>query len=198
MAKEGRPAYLADQWRGPGMPRLLLVDDDEMTRRSSRRFLSRAGFDVTTVDSGAEALAYLDANKRVDAVIVDYDMPGMNGVELLRAIHERDPHLPKGLWSASTALRELDAKDLGLAWFVKDKMRPIGELVQGVCFAIYGMQSPFEDASGGSGAAGSGGGGRDTHPAAKQKLPSGWHRRDDVMARALEADPELSRGSSSR
>ncbi len=170
------------------MPRLLLVDDDEMTLRSSRRFLSRAGFDVTTVSSGAAALSHLDSQARVDAVIVDYDMPGMNGVELLRAIHERDPSLPKGLWSASTALRELDETDLALAWFVKDKMSPIGELVQSVCCAIYGQRSSLDEAGGSDG----GGGVRRAH---REKLPSGWHRRDEVKATIARAC--VSRGSSS-
>lgn len=168
------------------MPRLLLVDDDEMTLRSSRRFLSRAGFDVSTALSGEEAIEILESDVRIDAVVLDYEMPGMNGVQVLRAIHDRDPNLPTGLWSASTELKELDDEDLALAWFVKDKMRPIGELVQAVCFAIYGMKSPFDDQGGGRDPNNGNGGSR-----RKAKPTSGWHTRKDVLTKADEARKRL-------
>lgn len=142
---EGQPVYLEDRFQGPGMPRLLLVDDDEMMRRCSQRFLKRAGFEVTTAASGAEALAMLERGDIVDVFVIDLEMPEMNGIELMRRLDEVAHSVPRGLWSASQELRQLSDEDLDLAWFVKDKMRPIGELVQALCLAIYGDRTPLDE-----------------------------------------------------
>lgn len=158
-SKDGQPPYLSERWRGPGTPRLLLVDDDDVMRRSSVRFLARAGFEVISVGSGAEALEAVDAGIRVDVAVVDLEMPGMDGIELLRALRTRRPELPMGLWSASQRLEGLSDEELGLAWFVKPKMRPIGELVQAVCQAVYGARTPYESDDGSRSAPSNGGNG---------------------------------------
>jgi CheY-like chemotaxis protein len=66
---------------------LLLVDDEQLLRRSFGRLLRQHGFHVTEAAGGAEALA-LHATGQYDLVILDLDMPGMSGeatqVELLR------------------------------------------------------------------------------------------------------------------
>ncbi|MGE0788008.1 MAG: response regulator [Sandaracinaceae bacterium] len=158
-----KPAYLSDRWRGPSSPRLLLVDDDEMMRRSSKRFLARAGFEVVAAKSGAEALELFEGERPFDVVVMDLEMPGMSGVELMRELARRKPGLPMGLWSASSLLRDLERKDLELAWFVKSKMAPIGSLVQAVCQAVYGQRTAYvrgggdADESGANGSNGSNG-----------------------------------------
>lgn len=165
--KDRNPPYLSERWRGPGTPRLLLVDDDDVMRRSSVRFLARAGFEVVSVGSGAEALELIDDEAtRIDVAVVDLEMPGMDGIQLMRKLRQRQPDLPMGLWSASQRLEELSDEELALAWFVKPKMRPIGELVQAVCQAVYGARTPYESDGGGrsaerdgqNGSNGSGGG----------------------------------------
>jgi CheY-like chemotaxis protein len=183
MPGEQPPAYLTSRLRGPRAPRLLLVDDDEVMRRSTVRFLSRAGFEVIAVPSGLEAIALVDADERFDVGVVDLEMPGMDGVTLIRALHDRHPGLPLGLWSASQRLDELSAADLEHAAFVKEKNRPIGELVQAACFAVYSRVREH-GASGETGATGSGGSGV-RHGAAssggsRARPASGWMRRDDV------------------
>jgi two-component system, cell cycle sensor histidine kinase and response regulator CckA len=66
---------------------LLLVDDEQLLRRSFGRLLRQHGFQVTEAAGGVEALALYAADKH-DLVILDLDMPGMSGeatqVELLR------------------------------------------------------------------------------------------------------------------
>jgi len=73
--------------------KVLIVDDEEGMRRLLGRVLSREGYETTTVGSGAEALQQLGSDQ-FDLVITDIQMPGMNGLELLREIKAFDPSLP--------------------------------------------------------------------------------------------------------
>ena len=70
--------------------RVLLVDDEPALRRSICRFLSRQGVEVEEAGDGAEALAVLET-RLFDAVITDYDMPRMNGLELTKKIRMQYP-----------------------------------------------------------------------------------------------------------
>ncbi len=79
---------------GPALPRLLLIDDEPGVRRVMAMQLARDGFDIAVAASGAEALATLDQGVRVDALVTDLSMPGMNGTTLIRAAQERRPGLP--------------------------------------------------------------------------------------------------------
>lgn len=70
-------------------PRLLLVDDDELILAHLETLLATAGYDVTTVDSAAAALGALQ-KEFTPIVIVDRNMPGMDGLALCRSIRERN------------------------------------------------------------------------------------------------------------
>jgi len=69
---------------------VLVVDDDPAIRDSLRRVLEHAGHTVTEAESGERALAILDG-QRVDAVLLDIAMPGINGLEALVRIREMAP-----------------------------------------------------------------------------------------------------------
>jgi PAS domain S-box-containing protein len=73
--------------------RVLHVDDDDLFRDLATRHLERAGIEVRTAESAAAALEVLE-DVDVDCVVSDYDMPDRNGLELLSAVHEREPGLP--------------------------------------------------------------------------------------------------------
>ncbi|PSP28039.1 hybrid sensor histidine kinase/response regulator [Halobacteriales archaeon QH_2_65_14] len=75
--------------------RVLHVDDEPAFGDLTVEFLERQDdrFVVTTMTSASETLDYL-ADNDVDCVVSDYDMPGKNGVELLRAVREEYPDLP--------------------------------------------------------------------------------------------------------
>ena len=78
----------------PGRP-LLVVDDEEPNRDLLSRRLKRAGYEVATASSGPEALAHLDSHE-IATVLLDVQMPGMDGLEVLGAIRRRwtDAQLP--------------------------------------------------------------------------------------------------------
>jgi DNA-binding NtrC family response regulator len=71
---------------------VLVVDDDATFRRSLTRLLLARGFTVDTVDSGEAALEYI-ATRDPDAALVDLQMPGMSGLEVLRKMREVRPDL---------------------------------------------------------------------------------------------------------
>jgi DNA-binding response OmpR family regulator len=73
---------------------LLVVEDDEMSRDQLSRRLERRGFRVLRAPDGRAALAMLE-RQRPDLVLLDWMMPGMTGVDLLRTLRAR--HSPVDL-----------------------------------------------------------------------------------------------------
>lgn len=69
---------------------VLVVDDDEPNRVTLERILVREGYATFHAASGREALEILRA-KSVDLVLTDLKMPGMTGIDLLKAIRTLDP-----------------------------------------------------------------------------------------------------------
>ena len=65
---------------------LLLVDDDVVTRRTLRKVLEEWGHGVTEAASGPEALALLNRNESFHAIITDWMMAGMTGLDLCRRV----------------------------------------------------------------------------------------------------------------
>jgi two-component system, NtrC family, response regulator HydG len=81
------------------MNSVVVVDDKDMMRDSIAATLRRAGMQVVTAASGTAALELI-ARDRPDAVVTDFKMPGMTGVELLEKIREIDTDLPVVLMTA--------------------------------------------------------------------------------------------------
>ncbi len=73
--------------------RILLVDDDEALLRLLSMRMSAAGYDVTAVSSGEEALATLPLI-RPHLIVTDLQMGGMDGMTLFNQVHSRNPALP--------------------------------------------------------------------------------------------------------
>ncbi|MBW2529248.1 MAG: response regulator [Deltaproteobacteria bacterium] len=71
---------------------ILLVDDEPLVRKSIARILVAAGHEVTMANDGREALeAYTAADPRPTLVVLDLDMPRLDGVQTLRRLRELDP-----------------------------------------------------------------------------------------------------------
>ena len=66
------------------MPHLLLVDDDDLFRESLGLNLIDEGYEVTSFANGAEALAYLKRGGGADVMLLDWRMPQLTGLEVLR------------------------------------------------------------------------------------------------------------------
>ena len=79
------------------MSRVLVVDDDSGMLQSLKGLLASHGQETVVARSGQEALDRLEG---VDAVITDFAMPGMDGVQLVQAIRDRDETIPVILLTA--------------------------------------------------------------------------------------------------
>jgi two-component system, chemotaxis family, chemotaxis protein CheY len=68
----------------------LVVDDSRAMRSILTRLLSNLGFDVAQAGDGAEALQVLDAGTRPDVILVDWNMPVMDGLTFIKTVRGRD------------------------------------------------------------------------------------------------------------
>jgi DNA-binding NtrC family response regulator len=73
--------------------RILIVDDEEVLRDVLDVVLRREGFDIVLAASGEEALSKLDGEE-IDLIILDVMLPGISGIDTLRAIRISNPALP--------------------------------------------------------------------------------------------------------
>ncbi len=74
--------------------KVLVVDDSAMTRMVVRKMLGTLGVeDIVEAEDGQQALEIF-AGGGVDAVFSDWNMPNMNGLELLQEIRKQDPDVP--------------------------------------------------------------------------------------------------------
>lgn len=103
----------ADQ-RDSAMKKILLVDDEEGIHLLYREELEEEGYEVHSALTGEDALEKLKIISP-DLVILDINMPGMNGIEVLRQMKEMNPKLPVVLSSAYHEYKQ----DLG-AWASDD------------------------------------------------------------------------------
>lgn len=72
--------------------RILMVDDEEKFRETTRKVLNRKGFETILAADGREALEKLSRDP--DVVVLDIKMPGMDGHDVLKEIKTRKPSLP--------------------------------------------------------------------------------------------------------
>jgi len=81
--------------------RLFAVDDDEFVRTSLARRLRKEGFNVREFDSGEAMIAYIDQGAILpEAIILDYKMTGLNGVETTKLIRQWSSSVPVILLTA--------------------------------------------------------------------------------------------------
>lgn len=72
---------------------VLVIDDDDAMRRVLRDFLQRDGHRVVEAANGEAAVSMVEVES-IDVVILDKEMPGMNGMDVLSFLHRRFPSTP--------------------------------------------------------------------------------------------------------
>ena len=96
------------------MSKGILVIEDELTlAKNIKRYLERGDYDVHLAESGEEGLEQLEAHQP-DIVLLDYQLPGINGLDVLRKIRKRDSQLKVILMTAHGSIEvAVDAMKTG-------------------------------------------------------------------------------------
>ena len=74
-------------------PRILIVDDHEIVREGLRYAFGNMDLDIIEASDGETALKLL-LEEEVDIVLLDLEMPGLSGLEVLSRIKQQDPEMP--------------------------------------------------------------------------------------------------------
>jgi two-component system, chemotaxis family, chemotaxis protein CheY len=122
---------------GERMKQILVVDDSSTIRSAIRRLLEPLGFDVAECASGEEALHYCDRVPGLSLMLLDIEMPGMDGIQVLRRLRA-DPARPQPrvvICSSRTSIHSIrEALDAGADEYI---MKPFdGEILASKLSAI--------------------------------------------------------------
>lgn len=99
--------------------RLLLVDDEKRFLKTTKILLDKRGVVTFTATNGADALKSMD-EQRIDVVILDVKMPGIDGVEVLRLAKERHPLIEVIMLTGHASVESaVDGLKLGAFDYVK-------------------------------------------------------------------------------
>ncbi len=108
--REDDPAVrdaLEEEFVNPGILRILVVDDDALVRMSACALLEALGYCVVEADNGMRALELVAGDPSIQVVLTDHLMPGMTGLELVRALRTLNPTLPIVLATGYAELAEV-------------------------------------------------------------------------------------------
>jgi DNA-binding response OmpR family regulator len=105
--------------------RILIIDDEQNIRRVTRITLEAAGYEVGEAGDGERGMEAFGDGSNWDAVLLDQRMPGMDGLETLRRISERDANARVIMATAYASIElAVDAMKLGATDFVRKPMTP--------------------------------------------------------------------------
>jgi two-component system nitrogen regulation response regulator GlnG len=80
---------------------ILIVEDDPLSRRALQSLLAANGYPCRAVPSAEAALKALQGREEPEIVLIDIDLPGMSGLQLLHELQQAHPRLPCSLMSAN-------------------------------------------------------------------------------------------------
>jgi len=119
--------------------RILIIDDEENIRRVTRLTLQAAGYEAGEAADGERGLEAFGDGSSWDAVLLDQRMPGMDGLETLRHIKDRQPGARVIMATAYASIElAVDAMKLGATDFVRKPMTP--EIVRNAVAAALSKQ----------------------------------------------------------
>src|SRR5579862_9598481 len=81
-------------------PKLLVIDDEEANCRLARAIFKAEGFEVVEANDGSSGLRQI-ATEHPDIVLLDLQMPGLDGLQVLEKVRASDPALPVVMLTAS-------------------------------------------------------------------------------------------------
>jgi DNA-binding response OmpR family regulator len=115
---------------------ILVVDDDQDVSLMLKDRLTFLGFYVTTANNGAEAMSMLKT-LIVDGILLDIQMPVMNGMTMLEQLREQDAKMPVIVMTAEQNKQKLiQAMELGASDYL---VKPIDvDLLAKKCFTLFG------------------------------------------------------------
>lgn len=108
------------------MKKIMIIDDSALMRRVMSDIIhKKAEYKVVyNAGNGVEALAYLEKDSDIDAIICDLNMPKMTGLEFLKVMNTKPDHIPVIMFSSSEDSREtITALELGAMDFIKKPNR---------------------------------------------------------------------------
>ena len=111
--------------------KVFLVDDEPDVRLMMRNLLGAEGWDTEEAASGEEALRLLDSFSSFDAVVLDYRMPGLTGIELARNLREEGLAPPIVICSAYLNPEiEEEARKLGVPTIGKTDLDRLVDVIR--------------------------------------------------------------------
>ena len=89
--------------------RILIADDDGLTRRLLHKTLEQAGYEVIVAENGCDALECLSSRNRPRLALLDWMMPGLDGLEVCREVrrHSENPYIYMILLTAKTSKEDV-------------------------------------------------------------------------------------------
>jgi DNA-binding response OmpR family regulator len=111
--------------------RILHIEDDETITAVAKEMFEEQGWQVQTCDDGNAAFEHISGPVHYDFLLVDYDLPGINGLELVRRARKlvHRSRTPVGVLSANPV--EAEAREAGADLFLR-KPQDIGRLVESI------------------------------------------------------------------
>ena len=103
------------------MRKILCVDDEEMVLHTFRRVLEHHGYHVRTATNGNDALAAIRGDHEIDMLIIDFFMPGENGLDTIARIRQTHPRLPITMITGygTEEIRQRVMDDYGCGYLIK-------------------------------------------------------------------------------
>jgi len=123
-------------------PRIAVVDDDDLFRESLAQNLLDAGYEVRVFADGPGAIEALDGGGGADLVLLDWKMPGMNGIEVLRRLRETSVGVPVIFLTVLTEQIYEEAALLGGAVDFIEKSRSFAILKRRIELIVAGSKQP--------------------------------------------------------